>query len=227
VNLIVSDVLGDNLQAIASGPTVAPVQSAPAEEIVARYGLSVALPPAADPPCHPPAATRIVANLPTALAAAADAATGMGLRPVLLSDRLEGEAREVGRTLAAILAGSSLRHSPLRSGDCVLAGGETTVTVRGDGAGGRNTEAALVAAIELRGTAGVTVGFLATDGDDGVTGAAGAVVDGATIPPEQVARARRALANNASYDFLSASGATYAPGPTGTNVNDLVIAIIE
>ncbi len=101
------------------------------------------------------------------------------------------------------------------------------MTVRGDGVGGRNTEAALAAAIVLRNRPGLTVGFLATDGDDGTTGAAGAIVDNATISQDALNRARHALGNNDSFGFLSGTGAIWSPGATGTNVNDLIIGIIE
>jgi glycerate-2-kinase len=215
------------LPAIASGPTVVPKASRTAEEIAERYALDITFPDAGTSSFGRPAATRVIANLPAALDAAAREAERLGMRPVVLSDRFEGEARELGRTLAAIFKGRGHPLSPLQAGACVLAGGETTVIVRGDGVGGRNSEAALAAAIELRESSGVTVGFLATDGDDGVTGAAGAIVDGATISTEAAGRARRALERNDSFGFLAETGAVWAPGATGTNVNDLVIAIIE
>ncbi len=227
VNLVVSDVLGDDLQAIASGPTVLPTETSTADDLARRYELDITTRSAHLSPELGEPETIVVANLALAIEAAADEAERAGLRPVLLADTLEGEAREVGRTTAKILRSHNNERSPLRSGDCVLLGGETTVTVRGNGVGGRNTEAALAAAIELGGTEALTVGFLATDGDDGVTGAAGAIVDGATISPEIEPAARRALENNDSYGFLSDVGAVWAPGATGTNVNDLVIAIIE
>ena len=227
VNLIVSDVLSDDLQAIASGPTIIPDLSRSAGEVADTYGLAIDLPLPLPAPERTPQHTEVVANLGAAIGAAANRASELDLRPMLLTDRLEGEAREVGRTLARILRSNTHSLSYLEPGDCVLAGGETTVTVRGEGIGGRNTECALAAAIELSGTTGVTVGFLATDGDDGVTGAAGAIVDGATISEGQMADARQALADNDSFGFLSGRGATWSPGATGTNVNDLMIAIIE
>ena len=104
---------------------------------------------------------------------------------------------------------------------CLLAGGETTVTVRGNGRGGRNTEAALAAALGIEGLPNVTVGCLATDGDDGVTGVAGGIVDGATIQADNRNAARRALEANDSFTFLNSVGATWGQGPTGTNVNTL------
>lgn len=226
-NLIVSDVLGDDLHAIASGPTVKPVLSMPAEDVLHRYGVELDLPDQAELSAHEPVATAIVANLGRAIDAAAVEATSSGLQPLVLADRLTGEAREVGATIAAILAGSHHELSPLSPGSCMLAGGETTVKVRGDGTGGRNSEAALGAALELRGSTGLTVGFLATDGDDGMSDAAGAIVDGATISQDETGLARRALDDNDSVGFLSGTGAVWRPGATGTNVNDLVIGIVE
>ena len=227
VNLIVSDVLGDDLHAIASGPTVEPDLSTPAEDILKRYGVDLDLPDPGATSVRAPVATEIVANLGRAIGAAAAEATSIGLRPLLLADRLTGEAREVGATIAAILAGSRHDLSPFSPGSCLLAGGETTVTVRGNGSGGRNTEAALAAALELRGSTGLTVGFLATDGDDGTSDAAGAIVDSATISQDETGPARRALDDNDSVGFLSGTGAVWRPGATGTNVNDLVIGIVE
>jgi glycerate 2-kinase len=227
VNLIVSDVLGDNFQVIASGPTVAPHTETPAEEILSDYGLDVSLSPVASEEWRSPMCTQIIANLPLAIEAAAERAGELGLRPVVLTSQLEGEASEVGRVLARILKGWKDQRSPLSKGDCVIAGGETTVTVRGSGVGGRNTECALAMAIELSSVEHLTVGCLATDGDDGETASAGAIVDGATISADGLRRAREALEENDSYGYLSETGATWAPGATGTNVNDLLIAIIE
>jgi glycerate-2-kinase len=147
--------------------------------------------------------------------------------PMTLSTSLDGEAREVARVLASILADTERGRTGLpRSGVCLLAGGETTVTVRGDGVGGRNLEAALAAALRLEGVPGVAIGFLATDGDDGETGVAGAIVTGQTIDSINRAAAREALSRNDSYTFLIACSAVVRTGPTGTNVNDLVIGVI-
>jgi len=133
---------------------------------------------------------------------------------------MQGEAREVGTKFARRLI-----RAP--SGSCLLMGGETTVTVRGAGKGGRNQELALAAALELDGVRGVAVLALTSDGIDGPTDAAGALVDGATI-----ARAREsgfhpeaALASNDSYPLLNACGALLHTGPTGTNVGDLVVGL--
>src|SRR5690606_25715648 len=147
--------------------------------------------------------TVIAGNLRIALGEAARAARREGLNPIVLSQSIDGEARYAGRMLAAVAADSVAGHTAFTRGACLLAGGETTVTVRGQGAGGRNTEAALAAALRLMGTQGATIGFLATDGDDGVTGAAGAIVDGATISQEHRAGALEALNDNDSYTFLT------------------------
>jgi glycerate-2-kinase len=170
-------------------------------------------------PAMPP--TFICANVSLAIDVAAHEATRRGYTPVVLSRSIDGEARE-----AAILADSANRVTAFPSGTCLLAGGETTVTVRGSGVGGRNTEAALAAAIRLGGIEGVAVGFLATDGDDGTSGAAGGIVDGAIVTEEVAAVAAQALESNDSYTFLEQRGAVLVTGPTGTNVNDLVIGLI-
>jgi hydroxypyruvate reductase len=139
---------------------------------------------------------------------------------------MDGEAREAGRLIASVLADSSEGRTSFGRRTCLLAGGETTVTVRGRNSGGRNSEAALAAAIRLSGVAGVAVGFLATDGDDGTTGAAGAIVDGATVDATTRTEAIQVLADNDSFTFLSGRGAKVITGPTGTNVNDLVIGLV-
>lgn len=227
VNLIISDVLGDDLQTIASGPSVPRAEDLPAEDVLARYGIDTRLPGGVDGGGGEPLVTEIVANLDSAIDAAAVAAQRLGLRPAVVTNRLEGEARMGGRLIASMLANHARPFSAFPPGTCLLGGGEMTVTVRGDGEGGRNTEAALAAAIALSGTSGLTAAFLATDGDDGTTGAAGAIVDGATIQQSELRRAAEALARNDSFGFLSGTGAVWSPGPTGTNVNDLVIGIVE
>jgi hydroxypyruvate reductase len=225
VNLIVSDVLGDDPRAIASGLTVPSGESDP-EDVLAAYGVPFDLPSAQpevrldEPPTH------IVANLSTAIDAAVDEARRLGYPAFVLGRSLDGEAREAGRLLAGIVADAAWSKTSWSRPVCLLAGGELVVTVHGDGQGGRNTEAALGAALRLRSTPGAAIGFLATDGDDGATAAAGAIVEGSTIGDSDVARAREALANNDSFTFLAQRGASWSPGPTGTNVNDLVIALV-
>ncbi|MDQ3549277.1 MAG: DUF4147 domain-containing protein, partial [Chloroflexota bacterium] len=224
-NLIVSDVLGDDPQTIASGPTVPPV-GADAELVMRRFGMAGSLPSVSEQHSLPTPSTTVVANLSIALDSAAKMAVELGYAPVVLTRSLDGEAREVGRLLASIVADGAVGKGSFGHRSCVLAGGETTVTVRGDGVGGRNTEAALAAAIRLSGVAAVAIGFLATDGDDGPTGAAGAIVDGSIVAADDRIVAIDAIQRNNSYPFLRNRGAILETGPTGTNVNDLVIGLI-
>lgn len=165
------------------------------------------------------------ASVREALAAAAEEAARLGFRPSVVSDHLEGAARDAGAAVAA----AAIEASSLRFPQILLWGGETTVTVRGSGRGGRNQEVALAAALALDGHSGITVATLGTDGIDGPTPAAGAVVDGSTA-----ARAREhgldpaaALGENDSYTLLRELDALLVTGPTGTNVNDLTIAIVH
>jgi glycerate-2-kinase len=145
----------------------------------------------------------------------------------VLTRSLDGEAREVGRTLASIVADTAVGRTSFTPPVALIAGGETVVTVRGDGKGGRNSECALAAALRLEGVEHVAIGCLATDGDDANTGSAGAIVSGMTINADNRAAAQQALANNDSWTFLRGAGATLDVSPTGTNVNDLVIALVS
>jgi glycerate 2-kinase len=226
VNLIISDVLGDDLSTIASGPTVPHVASIDAEDVLRRYSIDLKLPEAsnAGPATEP--YSLILGNLAKAIQSAAEAAGRSGLRPVVLAESLEGEARYVGSTIATVIADTRHGRTSFQDGTCFVAGGETTVTVTGNGSGGRNTEAALAGALRLAGVENVAIGFLATDGDDAETGVAGGIVDGNTVIDSDRQRASRALANNDSYTFLNQHGAAWGNGPTGTNVNDLVIGIV-
>jgi glycerate-2-kinase len=224
-NLIVSDVLGDDVRTIASGPTV-PLGNADAEAVMRKYGMPGSIPERieAEELTMPP--TTIIANLSAAVDAAAGRAAALGYTPVVLSRSLDGEAREVGRLLATIVADCAAAETAFGQRSCLLAGGETTVTVRGDGVGGRNTEAALAAAIRLAGVENTAIGFLATDGDDGASGASGGIVDGTTVAANERSDALEALAKNDSYTFLRERGAALSGSQTGTNVNDLVIGLI-
>lgn len=224
-NLVISDVLGDDLATIASGPTVPRQSREAAEDVLNRFGVVADLP--AEEPQGNLAEPRslIVGSLSVAIDAAAQEAINAGLTPFVLSRTLTGEAGVVGEVFASMLADSTRGLTSFGPGSCLIAGGETTVTVRGSGKGGRNTEAALAAAVRLAGVPGVAAGFLATDGDDAETGVAGAIVDGDTV--KDVAAARAALADNDSWTWLDQHGAAWGTGPTGTNVNDLLIGIIE
>ncbi|HMM42352.1 MAG TPA: DUF4147 domain-containing protein, partial [Thermomicrobiales bacterium] len=224
INLIVSDVLGNPLSVIASGPTVEPEVGEPAEAVARRYEIDITLPgePARQP--TPPALTLIVADIAAALDAAASAARERGLSAQVLTDTIDVEARQAGRLFAGIVADTALERTTLVTPCCVLAGGETIVHVRGGGVGGRNCEAAVAAAVRIAGVDGCAIGCLATDGDDGTSGAAGGVVDGGTLDDRRAAES--ALDDNDAYTWLANRGAALETGPTGTNVNDLFIGVV-
>lgn len=235
VNLLISDVPGDRACDIASGPTVAdPSTCAEALEIVCRY--RVELPAAARRWLESRAGesvkpgdarlarveTQLVATPQAALEAAARVAREAGVTPVILGDRLEGEAREVGRVLAGITLGVCAHAEPLPAPCVLLSGGEVTVTVHGHGRGGPNVECLLSFAIGVDGAAGVYALMADTDGVDGQEEVAGAWAD-----PDTLARARAAgisprqyLDDNAAHAFFHALGDALVTGPTRTNVND-------
>jgi hydroxypyruvate reductase len=243
VALVLSDVVGSPLDVIASGPTVPDLTtfrdastvierydlwSALPERVVARLqaGLAGAVPetPKPDDPVFSRVQTAVVGSNAHAARAAAARATEMGFHVQVLSTYVEGEAREVGRVLAALAREIDASGQPLPRPACLVLGGETTVTVRGEGRGGRNQEVALGCAPGVAGLADVLVLSAATDGGDGPTDAAGAWVDGTTA-----LRARALgldvdafLARNDSYAFFAALGDLLIIGPTLTNVNDLM-----
>jgi glycerate-2-kinase len=247
--LAVSDVIGDAVDVIGSGPCAPdPTTFGDALGVLARRGLLGRVParvrehleagtrgereetPKPGDPCFRRVRTTVVASLATALAAAAREARARGLRTWILSRALRGEARAVGRRLAAL--GLAVRGSePV----CLLAGGETTVTLgvatpgkvaapgSGPGLGGRNQELALAAALALAGRPGVTLLAAGTDGSDGPTDAAGAFADGGTVA-RAASRgwdASAALARHDSHSFFAAEGGLLRTGPTGTNVMDV------
>jgi len=237
--LAISDVPGDAIETIGSGPFAADLPShADALAILERCGPAGGIPPrvaahlASDreesvKPGDPSLArvrTTILASNRDALAGARQAALSRGLRTALVTDSLRGEAREAGRRLA-VLARSLRRAEP----QLLLAGGETTVTLRGGGKGGRNQELALAAACELEGSAGIALLAAGTDGTDGPTDAAGAHADGGTVERGRALGldARAALEDNDSYSFFSAEGGLLVTGPTRTNVMDLVLTLVE
>jgi hydroxypyruvate reductase len=247
VSLVLSDVVGSPLDVIASGPTVPdPSTFGDAWQVLERYGLTSTAPASVvkrlsrgrqglipDTPKPGDLAFARVQNLiigssETAAAAAEKKAQELGFNTLLLSTYVEGEAREVARVLAGLAKEVYFHHRPLARPACLIASGETTVTVKGDGLGGRNQELALAAAIALEGLVDVTVLSAATDGSDGPTDAAGAIVDGSTV---ERARARGLnpadhLARNDSYRFFQALEEQLVTGPTRTNVNDLYLALI-
>src|SRR5947209_4684318 len=240
VGLLISDVPGDDPAVIASGPTV-PEASTPAQALAALANYNVPVPPAVrahletTPGCpgpHDPRMARVrnhvIAAPQQSLEAAAAVARRAGVTPVILSDSLEGEAREVGIVLAGI-ARQMHRHGQPAPPPCVLlSGGETTVTVRGTGRGGRNVELALALALALRGAAGMHAIACDTDGVDGAEEVAGALVGPDTLRrAEQLGvSAAAALAGNDGHGFFGALGDQVVTGPTLTNVNDFRAVLI-
>jgi glycerate 2-kinase len=235
VTLVLSDVVGDPLDVIASGPTVPdPTTTVDAQEILDRYSIWPGRPvPFQETPKPGDAVFErvhhvIVGSNRQAAVAALERARQLGFNGLLLSTYVEGEAREVARVAAALAKGVRSYGDPIPAPACLVWGGETTVTIRGDGKGGRNQELALAAALALEGWPGVMLVPLATDGTDGPTDAAGALVTG-----ETVARARAlgldplaALMANDSYTFFDELGDLIRTGPTGTNVNDLLFLLV-
>jgi hydroxypyruvate reductase len=235
VNLLISDVPGDDPADIASGPTVAdPGSCADALEIVRRYGID--LPAGARQllesgggetvkPGDPRLAkvtTRIIASPQMALEAAANVARAAGVTPLILGDSIEGEAREVAKVMAAIALQARRHAQPLGPPCVLLSGGETTVTVRGRGRGGRNVEFLLALGLALAGAPGIHALAADTDGVDGAEEVAGAF-----LAPDTLARARArgmrprdSLDDNDGHGFFGALGDALVTGPTLTNVND-------
>jgi glycerate 2-kinase len=231
VALILSDVIGDDLDVIGSGPTV-PDRSttADAEHVLRHYGIRV--PVLGETPKPGDAVFRGVQNLivgsnALAVSAAADEARRLGYRTMVLSTFIEGETRDVARVHAAIAKEVVASGRPVRSPACVISGGETTVTVRGTGLGGRNQEFALAAALDIAGLKEVVVFSGGTDGTDGPTDAAGAIADGGTIERARLLGldSRAFLENNDSYRFFEKLGDLVKTGPTGTNVADVILIL--
>jgi glycerate 2-kinase len=233
--LILSDVLGNDPRIIASGPTV-PGGGDPrlALEVIERFGVLWQVPlsvrAALDAGFEEPGPLRtqedillVIADNGAAVGAAADKASALGLESMVIWHAVQGEAAELGREFAL-----AVRDVP-ESIDVVLGGGEATVTVRGDGRGGRNTEFSLAAALELErlGLQDWVIASLGTDGQDAMTGLAGAIADAGT--PQRARDAGLdpidALARNDSLSVFDASGGKVKTGPTGTNVNDVYIAV--
>jgi hydroxypyruvate reductase len=241
VSLLISDVPGDDPSAIASGPTVPdPTTFADARAILARYGIAEPasvlghLEAAADETPKPGdprlarAETVLIATPQRSLEAAAAVARAAGVTPLILGDALEGEAAEVGKVLAGIARSVGSHGHPLPAPCVLLSGGETTVTVKGSGRGGRNVEFLLSLAVALNGQPGVWGIAGDTDGIDGAEEAAGAIV-----APDTLARAvaqgidaKASLARNDGHGFFEALGDQVITGPTLTNVNDFRAILI-
>ncbi len=236
VSLIVSDVPGDNPAFVASGPTV-PDGSTPEDALRVVGEYRIALPDAvlahlrsdaaAAPRSTDPAFARnqchVIASANVSLEAAAARARTLGIEPVILSDAIEGEAKEVAKMHAALAREVLMRDRPFRKPVVILSGGETTVTIAGEhGRGGRNSEFLLSLAVEIDGCGGIHALAADTDGIDGSEDNAGAFADGATAARIRGAGLdpRAILARHDAYSAFEAVGDLFVPGPTGTNVND-------
>jgi hydroxypyruvate reductase len=184
--------------------------------------------PKADHPCFTRTQNLVVGSNGLALDAAAKKAQELGYRPMVLSSFIEGETREIAKMHVAIAKEVLASDRPVRRPCCLISGGETTVTIRGGGKGGRNQEFALAAALEADGLQHVVVLSGGTDGTDGPTDAAGAVADGGTVRRATAAglRGTEYLANNNSYNFFAALDDLVTTGPTGTNVMDVRIILV-
>ena len=225
IALILSDVIGDDLSAIGSGPTAPdPTTCADAAEVLRRYGIAV--PKLTETPKRLSAVQNlIVGSNRQSIDAAAQKARELGYRTIVLSTTIDGETREIARMHAAI-AREAVERGHRRM--CFLSGGETTVTIRGTGLGGRNQEFVLAAAIALERTGGATIFSAGTDGIDGPTDAAGAVADSSTLLRACALKLdpRSFLDNNDSHHFFERAGGLVKTGPTGTNVMDVRILLI-
>ena len=226
LTLILSDVIGDDLSTIGSGPTAPdPTPLADVEDIFRRYGVTHPLPTVETPKKLSNVTNRIVGSNAQSIHAAAAKAEELGYQPLVLSTTIEGETRDVARMHVAIARECLRSGKPARPPVCILSGGETTVTLRGPGKGGRNQEFALAAALELRNEPKILVLSAGTDGTDGPTDAAGAFATSATARDLRAARA--ALDANDSYHFLAQTGDLLITGPTRTNVMDIRILLVS
>ncbi len=248
VSLILSDVVGDPLDVIASGPTVGdPTTFQYCAEVLERYDLWEDLPdsvrlhlqagvegrvpetPKADDPIFEQTSSILVGTNLQALEAAAAEAESLGYPSLILSSMIEGDTGEAARFHTALAREIAKSGHPLPRPACLISGGETTVVVRGKGKGGRNQEFALVAALDLDGLEGACLLSGGTDGTDGPTDAAGAVVDGATVA-RALAKGldpRAFLEKNDSYHFFEHLGDLVITGPTNTNVMDLRVILLS
>ncbi len=240
LTLVLSDVIGDDLDVIGSGPTV-PDRStfADARAIFDKYRIWSKLPaavrnrftsavgetPKPGDKIFEKTRTIIVGSNALAVDAAVLEARRLGFHTLVLSTFIEGEAREVARLHAAVAKELRATGRPIQTPACVISGGETTVTIRGQGLGGRNQEFALAAALDIAGLSDTLILSAGTDGTDGPTDAAGALVDGTTLTRGRNAAAF--LANNDSYHFFEAIGDLIKTGPTGTNVADIHLILVR
>ena len=230
-SIVLSDVLGDRLDSIASGPAY-PDSSIleDALKIVEKYKIS--LPDIAmkeTPENIDNVKTVITGSVRTLCDAAAEAAKDLGYKPYILTTTLNCEASEAGRFLASIAADTQLGNNSFKKPCAIISGGETVVTLKGSGKGGRNQELALSAAKGIAGLSGTLIFSLGSDGTDGPTDAAGGIVDGQSF--EKLKKLEldldKILSDNDSYNGLKAIDGLIITGPTGTNVNDVSVVLCE
>ena len=244
VTLILSDVIGDDLDVIGSGPTV-PDRStfADARAVLEKYNIWDRVPAAirerlaGNAAETPKPGDRVFAKVSNIIAgsnrmavyAAAREAKALGYHTLVLSTFIEGETRDVARVHTAIAKEIRASGRPLKPPACVISGGETTVTIHGEGLGGRNQEFALAAAMDIAGMKDVLIFSAGTDGTDGPTDAAGAFADGRTIERAKASGLDAAafLTDNDSYHFFEALAGLVKTGPTGTNVADVRIVLLR
>ena len=230
LSIVLSDVLGDPLDMIASGPTVPDASTCgQAVEVIRRYHIQISAEAEAclqreTPKVLPDAEARIIGSVRELCRAAAEACESLGYAPVLLTDQLCCEAKDAGSFLASILK----THAADGRKTAFLAGGETVVHLSGDGLGGRNQEMALAAAQGIAGIPDAAVICVGSDGTDGPTDAAGGYADGDTLPSlaEKGLSYAALMENHDAYHALEAVGGLIKTGPTGTNVNDIAVALI-
>ncbi|MFN8442158.1 MAG: glycerate kinase [Caldilineaceae bacterium] len=250
ITLVLSDVVGSPLDVIGSGPTVAdPSSWQDAWAVVEKYGLADRLPatirqrlqdglagkladtPKADDSVFTTTQTLIIADNRIAALAAKAEAERIGYHTLLLSTFVEGEAAEVAKVACALAKEVKVSHLPIAPPACFILGGETTVNLGSGeiGKGGRNQELALASALRIAGEEGITIVSLATDGSDGPTDSAGAIVDGGTIARGEALglAAKLYLRRHNAYPFLQRTNDLLVCGPTHTNVNDLIFVFVE
>jgi len=235
VSLLLSDVLGDRPDSIASGPAYPDSTTcSEAFNILKRYGIEIdeniksAL-SEETPKRLRNVETHVVGSVKIACEKAAEVAGQLGYNAIVLTTSLNCEAKEAGKFLASLVREEVFYNRPIRKPCAIIMGGETTVHVIGTGKGGRNQELALSASIGIRGLANVVVASVGTDGTDGPTDAAGGIVDGRTydILKDMNIDVEETLKNNDSYSALRLCDGLVITGPTGTNVNDLILALIK
>ena len=246
-SLILSDIVGDPLDAIASGPTVPdPTTYADALGILDKYRIRGEVPgtirsrleagargdlpetPKPDDPLFSRVQNLIVGSNIQALESARSEARALGLTPMILSSSIEGETREIARMHAALAREVRTSGNPLKPPACLISGGETTVTLRGSGKGGRNQEFVLAAALDIAGLPDTVILSAGTDGTDGPTDAAGAIADGETCTRALALglNPRAALDGNDAYPFFQRLGDLILTGPTNTNVMDVRLILV-